>query len=341
MTGGWLFCGLLHCLRLHVACSDLFLLRSRTIPSLAPTETTKVSRATGSLGQVTSKVGFRSEIAMSGWWCGKRMKTCVMLCLCSTPAHFLIHWGTSPLQRTSAMADICKCGTERPIPCCHAIILFNITEQKLEMQLENLVCSCASLDRFTNSRIPVVFQANHLVQEMLSINRSRPLRRIGVEIRQSKRPAQLAVLGAALAALAIAAWVLELEGEESFNKNRYVTMFVCIPCRKKPVSGWSMAVWHFDIMVARLPSAPASCWRVFRHQGMFSSFSLGTKWDFTRSSPSTFVSRKAWHLRKNGEKSYLGEFLHLFTWLDGWFWWIFFPDSWMLFILWVSANPRG
>lgn len=141
------------------------------------------------------------------------------------------------MQRTSAMADICKCGTERPIPCCHAIILFNITEQKLEMQLENLVCSCASLDRFTNSRIPVVFQANHLVQEMLSINRSRPLRRIGVEIRQSKRPAQLAVLGAALAALAIAAWVLELEGEESFNKNRYVTMFVCIPCRKKPVSG--------------------------------------------------------------------------------------------------------
>lgn len=94
------------------------------------------------------------------------------------------------------------------------------------MQLENLVCSCANLDRFTNSRIPVVFQTNHLVKEMLSINRSRPLRRIGVEIRQSKRPAQLAVLGAALAALAIAAWVLELEGEESFNKNRYVTMFV-------------------------------------------------------------------------------------------------------------------
>ena len=205
------------------------------------------------------------------------------------------------------------------------------------MQLENLVCSCASLDRFTNSRIPVVFQANHLVQEMLSINRSRPLRRIGVEIRQSKRPAQLAVLGAALAALAIAAWVLELEGEESFNKNRYVTMFVCIPCRKKPVSGWSMAVWHFDIMVARLPSAPASCWRVFRHQGMFSSFSLGTKWDFTRSSPSTFVSRKAvTPLEKWGKNSTP---FHAVGWLilmD-----FFARNSWMLLILWVSANPRG
>lgn len=99
---------------------------------------------------------------------------------------------------------------------------------------------------------------------MLSINRARPLRRIGVEIRQSKRPAQLAVLGAALAALAIAAWAFELEGE-SFNKSHYVTMFVWIPCSKAKL--FLVEAWQFDteIMVATLPSLTSapSCYSRF------------------------------------------------------------------------------